>query len=190
MGRGRSTLDRFTRIVLGYHGCDPAFADSLLRGDTPVDGWRPSENEYDWLGHGIYFWEFAPERARVWSGKGGVVGAVIQLGSCLDLTEIAFTDLLAGQFDLVREAHERDGKAMPRNVGGNRQLDCFVVNELVTKSTAGVGGSLFQTVRGSFQEGEPAFPGSGILRESHIQVVVRDRRCILGVFRPNYPSQE
>ena len=27
---------------------------------------EPKANPYDWLGHGTYFWEFAPERARLW----------------------------------------------------------------------------------------------------------------------------
>jgi hypothetical protein len=49
-------MERFTRIVLGYHGCEPAFADALLRGDVTLDAWEPSQNPYDWLGHGIYFW--------------------------------------------------------------------------------------------------------------------------------------
>jgi hypothetical protein len=39
-------------------------------------------------------------------------------------------------------------------------------------------------VRGGFLEGEPVFPGSGILRESHIQISVRNPTCVLGVFRP------
>jgi hypothetical protein len=83
----------WTRAYLGragYHGCAPDFADALIRGQVGIDDWQPSQNPYDWLGHGIYFWEFAPHRARVWGGKGGVVGAVIQLGVCLDLTDIHY----------------------------------------------------------------------------------------------------
>jgi len=45
-------------------------------------------------------------------------------------------------------------------------------------------GLSYQTVRGWFTEGGPAFPGSGIERESHIQIAVRDPSCIIGVFRP------
>jgi hypothetical protein len=86
-------VDRFARTVLGYHGCDPEFAEKLLNGDVPIDDWRPSTNDYDWLGHGIYFWEYAPERALTWTNrptaaKDGVIGAIIQLGNCLDLTDI------------------------------------------------------------------------------------------------------
>ena len=88
-------MDRHARIVFGYHGTDPAFAERLIRGEVSIADWSPSTNEYDWLGHGIYFWEYAPDRAREWAGKGGVVGAIIRLGECLDLTEITYAEMLA-----------------------------------------------------------------------------------------------
>ena len=58
---------------------------------------QPSDNDYDWLGPGIYFWEANPQRgfefAREDSKRKGstvskpfVIGAVIELGLCLDLT--------------------------------------------------------------------------------------------------------
>jgi hypothetical protein len=89
-------VDRFARTILGYHGCDPAFADTILSGELSIDDWKPSTNDYDWLGHGIYFWEYAPERALNWTNRpnvpgGGVIGAIIQLGNCLDLTDIKDT---------------------------------------------------------------------------------------------------
>jgi hypothetical protein len=176
-------MDRFTRVVLGYHGCEPAFAEALVRGEVGVAEWKTSENTYDWLGHGIYFWEFAPERAREWGGKGGVVGAVIQLGRCLDLTDVRYTTLLGTSFENVRKLHESEGRSMPENKGKRRDLDCLVINTALSLRQEG-GEPVFQTVRGVFLEGDPAFPGSGILQESHIQFMVRDRACILGVFRP------
>src|SRR5579864_8768871 len=52
-------LERFARIILGYHGAkagDAAeFARRLLLGEVGIDEWKPSENEFDWLGHGIYY---------------------------------------------------------------------------------------------------------------------------------------
>lgn len=174
-------MDRFPRLVLGYHGCEPAFADALIGGDVPIAEWKPSENPYDWLGRGVYFWEHAPERARQW-GKGGVVGAVIQLGSCLDLTDVAYTRLLRAAYDSLAETYLSRGEPLPQNRGKRRELDCAVVNELV--AIAERRGILFQTVRCPFLEGGPAFPASGILAESHIQVAVRDPSCIVGVFRP------
>ncbi len=46
---------RYDRTVLAYHGCDAAVAERLLRGEP----FRKSENDYDWLGAGVYFWEYA-----------------------------------------------------------------------------------------------------------------------------------
>lgn len=46
-------------------------------------------------------------------------------------------------------------------------------------------GIAYQTVRGVFLEGGPAFPGSEIALKSHIQVAVRDSKCIVQFFRPD-----
>ncbi len=92
-------MDRFARIVLGYHGAKVGaaaeYGKRLLMGEVGVEEWKQCDNEYDWLGNGIYFWEHSPERARRWAGADGIViGAVIQLGNCLDLTDLRYTGLL------------------------------------------------------------------------------------------------
>ena len=173
-------MDRFSRIVLGYHGCASEFADAILRGELSISQWQSSANPYDWLGQGIYFWEYAPERARAW-GAGGVIGAVVQLGRCLDLTDIRYTDLLSPAYQAAKKAFRQHTRKLPKNREKRRELDCLVINSLILGQPEG---EQFQTVRGPFLEGRPAFPGSQILRESHVQIAVRDRACILGVFRP------
>lgn len=170
--------------MLGYHGCEPALAEALIRGDRKVADWKPSRNIYDWLGEGIYFWEDAPIRALEWSGKGGVVGAIIQLGVCLDFTDTDATDLLAFAYHRAREQRAAMGVPMPENRGKRHDLDCMVIDDLIASMEAGAG-IRYQTVRSPFLEGEPAFPGSAILRESHIQIAVRDSQCIVGIFRPS-----
>jgi hypothetical protein len=173
-------------VVLGYHGCDREYADALMAGEVAVEDWRPSRNAYDWLGHGIYFWEHAPGRARAWAdrrGKTGVVGAVIDLGRCLDFTDTDYTAVLGEHFARVADDYRESGLVLPANRRGRNDLDCLVVNDLV--ATMSEGGMKVQSVRCPFLEGEPAFPGSAILKESHIQVAVVDPGCILGVFRPN-----
>jgi hypothetical protein len=79
-----------------------------------------SENEYDWLGSGVYFWESNPARAFDWakhlkkvSRKGQArirqpysIGAVIGLGYCLDListTAIEFVKRAYSDFKLYNE---------------------------------------------------------------------------------------
>ena len=109
---------------MGYHGAkagDAAvFARRLLLGDVGVEEWRPSENEFDWLGHGIYFWEHSPERARRWAGADGIViGAVIQLGNCLDLTDLSCTELLALSFANLEKEYGNKGLSLPQNSGGS-----------------------------------------------------------------------
>ena len=102
--------DRFTRPIYGYHGCTHALADELILGSRSISGWPPSRNEHDWLGHGIYFWEHGPQRAHEWSlqnGRdGGVLGAHIQLGRCLDLTDTRYVDLLAEAYEAAKGFYE------------------------------------------------------------------------------------
>ena len=45
-------------------------------------------------------------------------------------------------------------------------------------------GASYDTVRAAFLEGGAIFPGSGLQRETHVEVAVRNGDCILGVFRP------
>jgi hypothetical protein len=56
-------------FVLGYHGCDRAVAEKLIAGAPFIT----SENDYDWLGSGIYFWEANPRSSRksFSDGEGG-----------------------------------------------------------------------------------------------------------------------
>jgi hypothetical protein len=185
-------VDRFARIVLGYHGAKagPAaeHARALLIGQLGIEQWKPSANEYDWLGDGIYFWEHSPERASRWAGSDGIViGAVIQLGNCLDLTDVAYTELLRRSYDNISAAFQQEGKDLPRNKGRElklRHLDCLVINNLANSDPDQVQSDQIQTVRGAFEEGDEAFPGAALKRETHIQIAVRQRDCILGIFRP------
>jgi hypothetical protein len=48
--------------VYGYHGTSQTKALSILD-----RGFRASDNDYDWLGTGIYFFQDAPLRAKQWA---------------------------------------------------------------------------------------------------------------------------
>lgn len=186
---------RFPRVVLGYHGCIEPVATELLSGAREIADWRPSENPWDWLGRGIYFWEHAPERAKRWAdakaaragGRAAVVGAVIQLGQCFDLTDVNITGTLAEVHREIAEEYRALGRTLPENRGRDedlrmRELDCLVINSLLVKMPRR--GVTIDTVRGAFEEGPPAFPGAKIRAASHIQIAVRNPANILGVFRP------
>ncbi len=110
------------------------------------------------------------------------------MGLCLDLTDTKYTDLLAEAYKTLRAEYHDQGKRLPKNKGKHRDLDCLVINTLARRAETEEG-IRYQTVRCPFLEGDPAFPGSGILRESHVQIAVRDKHCILGVFRPTFPAE-
>jgi hypothetical protein len=183
---------RYDRTIIGYHGCDAETAERLLGGEL----FRFSENDFDWLGRGIYFWEFGADRALRFAndqknrGKvlvPSVVGAVIQLGRCFDLLDTRFTSDLASAYESWRENFERAGLPLPKNGGGSpdqklRRLDCAVLNWYLDRCEEE--GQRYDTVRCAFPEGKRVYEDSGIYREMHVQIAVRTRGCILGVFRP------
>ena len=51
-------------LVVGYHGCDDAVARKVI---SLKESLLPSQNPWDWLGHGFYFWEDSPARAVQWA---------------------------------------------------------------------------------------------------------------------------
>lgn len=51
-------------LLIGFHGCDESTRNLLLNSPNTV---KKSEKPYDWLGHGMYFWENNEERALQWA---------------------------------------------------------------------------------------------------------------------------
>lgn len=189
----------YQRTIIGYHGCDAGTARDVLLGDADLE---PSQNPYDWLGNGIYFWEHGPQRALDWAGETSrrdstkiktpaVLGAFIQLGVCFDLLDTRATELLQDLYPLFVQSLREENLPLPENRpvrhGDNdlvlRYLDCAMLNWSLVflERNRNV---KYQTVRCVFTEGRPAFSGAGIMLKSHIQVTVRDPACILGYFRP------
>jgi len=174
-----------SRTVAGYHGCHRDFARDLVAGRVSLADWKASQNEYDWLGAGIYFWEHAPARAWQWAREhygsdGAVVAVAVRLGRCLDLADTTFTALLRRAYEDTVRVYESSGARLPRNGGREfklRKLDRLVVDRL-TEITDPPGGVYYQTVRCPFEEGDPAYEGAMIKAQSHVQVAVRDKACI------------
>ena len=168
-------------------------AEQLLKGEP----FQLSQNEYDWLGEGVYFWEANPLRGLEFAREGtkrkspnlsiktpAVIGAVIDLGNCLDLTSSAGLDSLKDAFDSLKEMTTSAGSALPVNHPERlmHNLDCAVINTLhgLRKKKAL---AEFDSVKGIFIEGDPIYPGSEFHAKNHIQVAVRNPECIKGVFR-------
>lgn len=184
---------KYDRTIIAYHGCDADIAQRLLDGEP----FRRSQNDYDWLGRGVYFWEYGADRALQFAceqqrrgriNAPAVVGALIQLGHCFDLMDTKCTRELPTAFAKLQREHEINGIAIPSNSGRSptrllRRRDCSVLN-FYLDWLEGVG-TKYDTVRCGFPEGDPAFEGSGIYQQSHIQIAVRNAASIIGVFRPS-----
>jgi hypothetical protein len=173
------------KIVKGYHGCSREAAKNI----SDTEEWLPSQKAFDWLGIGIYFWEYAPFRAWEWAEdqckrKGGepvVLEAMIQLGLCLNLLDIGHHAGLPEAYKIIKERHDKEAKPLPRNTNmGAHFLDQEVVNlycNLVEEGT----GTPYQSVRGCFPEGNPLYDGSKLLSKTHVQIAVRDPLCITNI---------
>jgi hypothetical protein len=166
-------------------------ANRVLAG-TPL---AASENDYDWLGHGVYFWQANPRRALRFAEekrtrekgrwKPAVIGAVIELGLCLDLTTQAGIDHTRGAYESLAAAYATSGLRLPTNSGGKdlflRKLDCAVIETLhdIRELTSE---PPIDTVSGIFLEGEPIYETAGFYEKTHIQVCVRNPLMIKGIF--------
>ncbi len=196
-------------LILGFHGCDESVRDSLLIKPNKV---LPSEKPYDWLGHGVYFWENNFERAFQWAKdkekrgdikKASVIGAVLSLDYCLDFTDSRFIEMIQSYYGILESDYNQFNKELPKNKDLKfdvhkdkiiRELDCFVIeymhriiseerdNEILEKGFSDY--KIFDSARGIFTEGGPAFPGAGIQSKNHIQVCIRNLNCIKGFFMP------
>ena len=138
-------FDDYHRTVVGYHGTGLSTA---LRIVNQVEGFRWSRRNFDWLGHGVYFWEHAPRQARDWAElrrqqvkrKRGatadeirkanepiaVVASMIRLGFCFDLLEPENVEFLLSIFEDYRQSKELAEEPLPENNRKYRKLDCAV----------------------------------------------------------------
>lgn len=182
-------------FILGFHGCERAVGESILAGQEPH--LKPSEKKWDWLGHGIYFWEGNLARAWEWANarqaegkidEPFVLGAIIDLRHCLDLFDREAMRQVSATYSSLVDLFARTDRVMPQNTGptpdkAGRKLDCLVMNTLHAIRDAS-GQQAYDSVRGPFLEGEPIYEGAGFRSYSHIQICVRTTGGIKGYFRP------
>lgn len=183
---------KLPNLVLGFHGCHKDIFDSVIRMGQHL---KRSENDYDWLGNGIYFWENSYERAYDWAkaryGEDSrVVGAVIDLGFCLNLTDYKSSEVLQNWYALLEAYHSLTGTKIPENRNGRsktdlllRNLDCAVIQQIHAYNEQ-MGYEMYDSIRGVFIEGGEVYPGSGFSEKTHTQLCIVNPNCIKGYFAP------
>ena len=141
---------RLPSFILGFHGCDRSVAARLISGKQKQD---LSQNVYDWLGSGMYFWENNPARALEFAKNlqdkrrsnkpiiknPAVVGAVIDLGYCLNLLDAKFLAIVREGYEILEQTSRDTDTPMPTNRRDEktgeillRDLDCAVINAVHT----------------------------------------------------------
>lgn len=163
--------------VVGFHGTSIDAARSIL--DI---GFLPSQNAYDWLGDGIYFWENASKRAEEWAhgrfgAKAAVLGAEILLEDCMDFLDTGWEDPLRAAYASLFATLSRAGIAMPAQKPGRHYLDRAIINHAVVMLKRH--SMDIRAVRAAFREGDPIYPDSQIYTRSHVQIAVRDPAIII-----------
>lgn len=196
-------------LLIGFHGCEARTRDTLLEDPDTI---KKSEKPYDWLGHGMYFWENNADRAIQWAKdkkKRGeietpaVIGAVLELGHCFDLTDTRFISMIKAYYSIFAHTYAEKGEELPKNKDLKndehkdkilRELDCKVIEfmhdriiDRVSRDIKANGYSkykVFDSARGVFTEGGAAFTGAGIAEKTHTQICIRNMNCIKGFFLP------
>ena len=185
---------RHPSFVLGFHGTEKSLVDEVVAGKTTH--LQKSEGKFEWLGHGVYFWENDPQRGLEWAQSGNakkkikepdVVGAIIDLGRCLDLTTRMGLEEIAEAYATLRDSYAQAKLELPLNSGGKdqfkRELDCQVIQALhLYREDKGL--PRYNSVRAPFPEAAPLYEGSGFRSRNHIQLAIIDTDCIKGYFRP------
>ena len=185
-------------LTIGFHGCDQSVVDKVITGKENL---LVSTNDYDWLGSGIYFWENNEERAYNWacelSKRSGssikspaVIGAVIDLGYCFDLTDSTYLQELKDAYNFLVDYSKLTGQALPenKNIGSStdlllRKLDCMVI-QMAHKIKRKANKHPYDSVRGVFWEGKQLYPNAGFAEKNHIQICICNPNCIKGYFLP------
>jgi hypothetical protein len=181
----------YHRTVIGYHGTSANVADDLVNGKP----FKESTSDNEWLGAGIYFWEYAPKQAWWWAKKAckkvgntatpAVVGAVIRLGNCLDLLDPENIKVLQHSMAKMVESLKQEGVEIPKNERIYKNLDCAVFNFYYDEIAADKDEPDIDTTRAAYvptQSKDRIWEASWIYKQTHIQICVRNPSNILTVW--------
>lgn len=186
-------------LLIGFHGCEKKVSDAIVSGKRQM---KMSNNAWDWLGDGLYFWQNNYERAWHYAnnppgqlkiGKPAVLGAVFSLGNCLDLTDKKSQDVVKTAYGIYADSFASQGKVMPSNANPStdpysqdnviRRLDCAVIRK-VHEFFHEANLPPFDSVRALLPEGQELYTGAGFRESTHIQIAIRNLNMIKGYFLP------
>lgn len=180
-------LHAYDRLVVAYHGTRRETALRIVTGETKF---VQSQNDDDWLGHGVYFWEHAPEQAWAWarqryakSSTVAVLGALVRLGQCFDLLDPANSRVLGALHKDMLSEYEQRRQTVPKNFKAKKYLDCATMQFAYVALKAQ--GFVVQTSRGVYVPARGSgrlWKNSWLSQEAHIQLCVRDSSCIMGAW--------
>lgn len=175
----------YHRTVIGFHGTGMASAERLVAGED----FQASDQDDEWFGKGIYFWEHAFKQAWSWAKihktypVPAVIGAVIRLGNCFDLLDPGNVTILRGFYEKMVAEMDANDITPPLNVRTHRKLDCALFN--LFYSDCEEAGKPLDTSRAVYvptSRLKRVCKGSWISEETHIQVCVRNPESILAVW--------
>lgn len=182
-------FDDYHRTIIGYHGTRRSTALQVVQRQQEF---QFSRNRDDWLGHGIYFWEHAPlqawwwakrrQRRQNWKEPIAVLASMIRLGFCFDLLDPLNVEYLQAFHREYEASVKLAGLKTPRNANNHKYLDCAVFQYAYAALEA-IGTSV-DTCRAVYvpTSDRRVWTRSWISKLAHIQLCVRNPRCILGTW--------
>lgn len=193
--------------VIAYHGCDVTVRDDLVTGR--LHHLDHSNNDYDWLGPGAYFFEGDVERAFYFAhashsyparrytarpiASPSVVGSILKVASWLDMTTQAGLVEFKESYQGMLAVLDADQRPVPHNRAASdddadiiyRALDNAVFNWMHrTRAQMSPPQAPYQAVRAAFHQGPEIAPRSGFHERTHVQIALRDDSCVFAWFLP------
>jgi hypothetical protein len=188
------------QLVVAYHGCDRATETALVSG--ALTELSQSNNPYDWLGPGVYFFQDDWRRALMFAQASAdnpsrhftarpittpsVVGAILKLSSVVDVS----TQEGIEAFRVSYEALQKSGVKLNENKKSKQEDPDVILRGLDRQVFINLHQMLHDqqllpvdAVRGAFPQGQPVAPTSAIYANSHVQIALRNSACVLGYFR-------
>ena len=125
-----------------------------------------------------------------------VIGAIIDLGYCFDLTDSFYLQELKTSYSVLQKLYADNDISLPQNetIGKStdlllRKLDCAVV-QMAKGINAKANAHPYDSVKGVFWEGHELYPNAGFREKNHIQICVCNPNCIKGYFLPRGINQD